>query len=245
MVESREHSGPAGLRVIGAGFGRTGTNSVKLALDRLGFGPCDHMFVVAKEPERIHRWLAIAEGRSTDWDGLFAGFRSVVDWPAAAYWRELAAHYPEAKVLLTVRDPDGWYESTQATVFKQNRALRLLTWLISRGNPDLRAFLELDRRTVHDRVFGGDTRTREHMLKIYADHIAQVKAEIPADRLLVYDVAEGWGPLCAFLGVPVPDEPFPRVNRRDDFSREAGEHVARLIGPAGRRRRNSPGSAVS
>jgi hypothetical protein len=234
------------MRVIGAGFGRTGTNSLKLALDRLGFGPCDHMFEIAGDAERIHRWLAIAEGRSTDWDGLFAGFRSAVDWPAAAYWRELAAHYPEAKVLLTVRDPDSWYESTQATVFKRNRLLGLLTWSAGLRNPNLRAFVELDRLTVQKGVFGGDTRTRDHMIRIYHDHIAQVKAEIPADRLLVYDVAEGWEPLCGFLGVPVPDDPFPRVNRRGDFSREAGEHVAQLLAPGGgpprRGRRRSSGS---
>ncbi|MEO3870156.1 sulfotransferase family protein [Nonomuraea sp. B12E4] len=109
---------------MGAGFGRTGTASLKAALELLGYGPCYHMSVVIAEPYRVRQWLEVGEGRSRDWDTVFTGFRSALDWPAAAYWRELAEHYPDAKVVLTVRDPQRWWDSVSATIFRSALAER-------------------------------------------------------------------------------------------------------------------------
>ncbi|KIH98809.1 hypothetical protein LP52_11130 [Streptomonospora alba] len=217
------------MQVIGVGFGRTGTYSLKSALEHLGYGPCDHMYEIAEHPPRIYRWLDIAMGHSADWDGLFAGYNSAVDWPTAAYWRELADHYPEAKLILTVRDAERWYESTQATVFKRSPLTRPLTWLAERQSPALRAFLAMDRMSVEQRVFGGSIHDKRHMISAYKQHIADVQAEIPSDRLLTYNVGEGWEPLCEFLGVPVPDVPFPRKNERSGFSRESNKHIQKLL----------------
>jgi Sulfotransferase domain len=93
------------LRVIGAGFGRTGTHSLKLALEQLGFAPCHHMYEVRAHPEQLAFWQAAARGELPDWDEVFAGFAAQVDWPGARFWRELAEHFPHAKVILSVRRP--------------------------------------------------------------------------------------------------------------------------------------------
>ena len=104
------------LEIIGPGFGRTGTHSLKIALEHLGFGPCHHMFEVRDHPEQLPAWEAVARGEPVDWDEVFRGYRAQVDWPGARVWRELARHWPEAKVILTVRDPDEWFDSVQATI---------------------------------------------------------------------------------------------------------------------------------
>src|SRR6185437_3611255 len=108
------------LEVIGSGLGRTGTKSLQTALNRLGFGPCHHMVEVFMHPESMGLWVEAAAGRP-DWDAIFRDYRSAVDYPSAAYWRQLADYYPDAKVIHTVRDPDKWFESTQATIFNPNR----------------------------------------------------------------------------------------------------------------------------
>ncbi|QBI54890.1 sulfotransferase family protein [Streptomonospora litoralis] len=217
------------MKVIGVGFGRTGTYSLKLALEELGYGPCDHMYEVAEHPPRIRQWLDIIEDRSADWDGLFAGYNAAVDWPTAAYWRELAEHYPEAKLVLTVRDPQRWYESTQATIFKRSPLTRPLTWLAERQSPDLRSFLAMDRKSVQERVFDRTLHDRDHLISVYKRHIAEVQAEIPPERLLTYEVGQGWKPLCEFLEVPQPETEFPRRNRRGDFSQESNKHIQKLL----------------
>lgn len=222
------------MRVIGAGFGRTGTLSLKTALERLGFGPCYHMTEVFKNPGQIHDWLAIAQGRPVGWDALMGGYRSCVDWPAAAYWRELAEHYPEAKVLLTVRDPQRWLASMNATILKQRgrggtlmgkTMLRLSSLL----GTDFAAFTKMSGLTVDRRVFGGRMSDPEHALKTFQAHIEEVTAAIPPERLLVFEVRQGWEPLCEFLEVPVPDEPFPRVNDADDFQKHARSRFGPLL----------------
>jgi len=230
----------SGMRVIGAGFGRTGTASLKAALELLGFGPCYHMSVVIAEPHRVRQWLGVGErplpGGPADWDEVFAGFDSALDWPAASYWRELAEHYPSAKVILTVRDPERWYDSVSTTIFARALAERRLParrravrWLVARRSPDFALYPRMARATVHDRVFGGRIDDRAHVLDVYERHIAEVKAAIPPERLLVLDVAEGWEPLCAFLGVPVPDEPFPQSNERAAWHRKRPRRLLRLI----------------
>jgi hypothetical protein len=224
----------SGLRVIGVGFGRTGTASLRQALERLGFGPCYHMFVLAEEPRRASRWVEAMHGRA-DWPAVFAGFQSTVDWPGAAYWREIVTAYPSAKIVLTVRDPDRWYDSMSKTILRgapvlQRPAVRRAFALLLLGDPDLRDMAEVVNHGVIDREFGGRY-DREHLTAVFERHAAEVRAEVPADRLLVFEVTQGWGPLCAFLGVPVPDEPFPHANETAEFQRWQRRGFVRLAAP--------------
>ena len=182
------------LEVIGAGFGRTGTNSLKIALEHLGFGPCHHMFEVRDNPERLPDWQALARGEQVDWDKVFLGYRSQVDWPGARYWRELAAQYPKAKVILTVRDPDEWFDSVQATV---------VPFLSARGkhpSAHVNAIAEMGYELVARQVFDERMTDRAHATRVFREHIAEVQSEIARDRLLTFDLRDGWEPLCAFLG---------------------------------------------
>ncbi|TMR93448.1 sulfotransferase family protein [Nonomuraea basaltis] len=225
------------MKVIGAGFGRTGTRSLKAALELLGYGPCYHMSSVIAEPYRVRQWLDVGEGRLRDWDEVFAGFQSALDWPAAAYWRELAAHYPDAKVILTARDPGRWYDSVSETIFRsalaERRRLplrrRVIRWLVARRAPDFALYPRMARATIVDRVFDGRIDDRDHVLGVFDRHVAEVKTAIPAERLLVFNVREGWEPLCAFLGVPVPEAPFPQVNERAAWQAKRPRRRLRLI----------------
>lgn len=194
------------LSVIGAGLGRTGTMSLKLALEQLGFGPCYHMVEVFKDPSAPGRWEAAADGERMDWEKVFAGFNSTVDWPSASFYKQLAAAYPEAKVILTERDPEAWYESTQQTIF----AIR-----DERAAPT-DAFVSMIRKVVY-KMFDFRVHDRDWAISVFERHNAQARAAIPADRLLVYEVAKGWVPLCDFLRVPVPDGPMPEVNTTEEF----------------------------
>lgn len=201
------------LKVVGTGLGRTGTMSMKLALEQLGFGPCHHMVEVFARPESVPLWIAAGRGQP-DWDTIFADFRSVVDYPGAAFWRDLTAHYPHAKVLHTVRDPEAWFESTQATIF----APRTTT---DNAPPRMRDFFAIVMREL-----GEKRHDREFMVDYFKRHTAEVERTIPKDRLLIYESGQGWAPLCAFLGVPVPDAPFPRENSRAEFQARAAAHIA-------------------
>jgi hypothetical protein len=213
------------VKLVGAGFGRTGTTSTKAALEVLGYGPVHHMSVVKSRRGAPGEWLSAARGRDRDWARLLAGYRSTLDWPTAAYWRELAEHYPEAKVLLTVRDPERWHDSIEQTLFHnagKARGLRyrLLPWVTAVHNRDQAAFMRMTRRLIHEGVFSGDVTDRRRNIEVFERHIAQVKQTIAPERLLVFDITQGWQPLCDFLGVPVPDQPFPRLNDRDSYSRD-------------------------
>ncbi|MEN3536312.1 sulfotransferase family protein [Microbispora sp. ZYX-F-249] len=213
------------MQVIGTGFGRTGTLSLKTALERLGFGPCHHMVDVFDHPWQIRSWLAAATAREVDWDRLLLGYESCVDGPTSIYWRQLAEHYPKAKVILTTRDPDRWLTSMRRTLFAQRRRIeslpgRTAVLLSSLLRTDLAAFVGMVDTTLDARTFATPAdREPERAIRLFEEHAARVIAAIPAERLLVFDAADGWNPLCAFLGVPVPDEPFPRVNGATDFTR--------------------------
>lgn len=192
------------LRIVGSGLGRTGSFSLKLALEQLGFGPCHHMVEVFGHPESMPLWIAAGEGRP-DWDAIFEGYVSAVDYPTAAYWRELAAHYPDAKVIHTERDPDSWFDSTQATIFAPGS-------FADNPPPHIKPFFESFIGSmaghIHDRAF---------MTEHFRRNSEAVWASIAPERLFVMQVGEGWDRLCAFLGVPVPDAPYPRENTRDQF----------------------------
>jgi hypothetical protein len=195
-----------GLVLIGAGWGRTGTASLKLALEMLGLDPCYHMLEVIRNPDFVPLWMEVVAGRP-DWDRIFQGYRATVDFPACLHWRALASHWPDAKLLLSVRPSDVWFESTQETIF--SRRLRE-----GMKDPPFGAMIE----AVLHRPLGGRMNDRDALVRAYERHNAEVIAEVPPEKLLVFDVAQGWGPLCAFLGVAVPDAPFPRVNSREEFA---------------------------
>lgn len=233
------------LEVIGAGLGRTGSYSLKTALTRLGLGPCHHMSSLGEDRGLIDRWESVVRGEQVPWQEVLAGYRSAVDWPVCAYWRELADAHPAAKVILTVRDPDRWYTSVRQTIYRSSRPAPptvegLLMWLEDRLDRDLRRRRRISRAVIWDGAFGGRFDDRDHALAVFARHNAEVRARIPAERLLVFDSTQGWGPLCAFLGVPEPDEPFPRLNQAAEFqaglSRRRQLILTRrtLLGGAGR-----------
>jgi hypothetical protein len=246
---SDEHLTPVGipsptLTVIGVGLGRTGTLSLHAALERLGFAPCEHMTNCFTHPERFALWLEALRrkqaGEPIDWRPLFAGYRATLDWPGAYFWRELVAAHPESRVILTVRHPERWYDSARATIYAASQARtatlssRLLYGLL--GLLDRRA--EQGFRTVQETVwngtFGGRFADREEAIRRFNQHNRDVEATVPPERLLTFDVKQGWEPLCAFLGVPVPaGESFPHVNDTADFDRrQRGQYVTILRGLA-------------
>jgi hypothetical protein len=207
------------LKVIGAGYGRTGTMSLKLALEQLGFGPCYHMVEVFKNPQAPLWWIEAAEGRP-DWEKIFAGYNATVDWPNATFYKELAEAYPEAKVILTVRDPESWFKSTQATIFARDIPEETdEPWPKMVG----KVVAELFDRRMHD---------HDKLISVFNAHNARVREVIPADRLLVYEVADGWAPLSEFLGVPVPDGPMPKVNSTEEFQGRLAKEIADRAAPA-------------
>lgn len=200
------------LKVVGAGFGRTGTLSLKVALERIGFGPCYHMVEVFPRPEHVAMWHRLAFEQSMDWDEIFRGFHATVDWPAARWWREIAAHFPDAKVLLSVRDPEAWYKSVTDTIYQPMKSPA------PDGVPELvRLQSEMARKAILGETFDNRFEDKAHAIEVFRKHNQAVRDAIDPARLLVFDVREGWGSLCRFLEVPIPDEPFPRLNDTATF----------------------------
>ncbi len=200
------------LQVIGAGVGRTATFSMKFALEHLGLGPCYHMSeVFAGARRNVPLWIDVARGKP-DWDTVFNGFKSTMDYPACTYWRELVDFYPNAKVILTVRDANSWFESVSETIFSEHMQGTL------EGTP----FGELMQRCIFD-AFDGRVRDRAFMTEWFTQRNQSVIDTVPPERLLVFSPKQGWEPLCEFLGVPVPAEPFPRVNSRDEINQASDE----------------------
>jgi len=197
------------LSVIGAGFGRTGTASLKLALEALGLGPCHHMKEVIADPEQTRLWRSIARAdpataAEPDWEHVFAGFKCAVDWPSAFFWRELSEYYPQAKVILTVRSSESWHASMEKTIFKS---------LHESSDRE-----SVGVKLIAERVFGGRLHDRERAIAIYEKNIEEVQAVFGDDRLLTFRIGDGWEPLCRFLGQPVPELPYPRSNSTDEFN---------------------------
>jgi hypothetical protein len=206
------------LEIVGAALGRTGTNSLKLALEQLGFGPCHHMFEVRDHPDQLPYWQAAARGELPDWDSVFANYRACVDWPSARFWREIAAHYPDAKVLLTTRDPDKWFDSVHATIYPVVKSWQ------AREPGHFRDAMEMAWQIVGEQTFRGRLDDRDHAIAVFRAYEEEVRRTIAPERLLAYDVSQGWAPLCAFLEVPVPETPFPRTNTSEEF-REARPQI--------------------
>ena len=206
------------MKVIGAGLPRTATSTQLVALEQLGFGPCYHMrnLLGAKDRE-LPLWERVVAG-DPDWDAILGGYVSSADWPAARYYRELAERYPEAKVLLSVRSADGWVQSMRDTVWGMyygDSVLHHLSEARTVVDRDWARFVALMNHMTWDEGTGGiagDTASDAGLAAIMDRWNAEVIASIPADRLLVWEPAQGWEPLCEFLEVPVPDGPVPRVN---------------------------------
>jgi hypothetical protein len=199
------------LQVIGAGLGRTGTMALKTALEELGLGPCHHMYEVIKHPEQAPFWERAARGEPVDWEEVFANYRSSCDWPSCAFCKQLAERYPAAKVILTLRDPHAWYLSVCNTILPAMKGPLFAPDGSRVGPPGDFAPLTIGENTFGMRF------DEAHMVEVFNRHNEDVKRIIPAERLLVFKAAQGWEPLCRFLGVPVPSTPFPLTNTTQEF----------------------------
>jgi hypothetical protein len=192
------------LRVIGAGNGRTGTHSLKLALERLLGAPCYHMMEVGtKRRDHIEIWHRAALKEMPDWEQLFRGYAAAVDLPASMFWRELMAAYPEAPVLLSLRDPESWWESAHATIFRPGRE----------ASPEFAAMIA----ALAKHRFTPEVEDKEAALAAYNAHNAAVREEVPRERLVIWNLGDGWEPICKALDLAVPDEPFPNTNSTAEF----------------------------
>jgi hypothetical protein len=202
------------LTVIGAGLNRTGTLSLKLALEELGFGPCHHMFELIANPSQGPIWEQVFDGGRIDWDKVYGTYRSAVDAPTCYFYRELSAAYPEAKVILTVREPESWWKSARATTASEANLARF-------ANSPLAGFFSKAVARLLERGIQPDAPAdRDAAVSWFKQHTENVRRAIAPGRLLIFEVSEGWEPLCRFLEVPVPLEPFPRTNSTQEFRSE-------------------------
>lgn len=200
------------IDVIGAGFGRTGTLSLKYALEKLGFDKCYHMLEVQNNPGHVQTWRDAAAGTEPDWHQLFQGYKASVDWPSCNYWREQMAAFPDAKVILSRRDSEKWYASVMNTIW------RVTQHGAQQQDPRARVGSEMAYEVIWDAVFDRRMDDKDHVIACYEAHNQQVIDEVPDDKLLVYEAGQGWQPICEFLGVPIPDEDYPRVNTTEEFT---------------------------
>jgi hypothetical protein len=203
------------LRVVGAGLGRTGTHSLKVAFEQLLGGPCYHMLEVLGRPDQRDTWAAATRGEPVDWPTFLAPYRATVDWPAAAFWRDISDAAPEAVVVLSVRDSDAWWKSASETIFA------VLARGVAPDDPSGLEELEMIRALI-DQRFTPNWPDREGAIAAYEAHNALVRAEVPPDRLVEWRPGDGWGPLCAALEMEEPSEPFPHLNTTSDFRAMTG-----------------------
>jgi hypothetical protein len=196
------------MKVIGAGFGRTGTYSLKLALERLLDKPCYHMAEVFEKLESdVPVWHAASKGDMPDWKQFLDGYGAAVDLPASLFWKELSDAYPDALIILSVRDTDSWWESARATIYEgldQTPPPPLAAWK--------NMVVELHKERFTDNIADEDA-----CKSAFEQHNEKVRKNANPDRLLVWHPSEGWEPICKALGVEVPDEPFPKANTKEEF----------------------------
>jgi hypothetical protein len=209
------------MKLIGAGLPRTGTLTQKVALEMLGLGSCYHMVDVLADLDQAALWDRALDGEGP-WDRIFDGFQSTVDWPGGYFYKELMDVYPDAKVLLSVRDAEKWERSMRQTVWAVRNGeslIRLLSSAQAHVNPQWQAFLNMIDRLVWQGkgTFADGHELPEQLIAGMNRHNEEVKATVPPERLLVWSVTEGWEPLCDFLELPVPEEPFPHVNDSKEF----------------------------
>lgn len=211
------------IQVIGAGFPRTGTTTLKRVLETLGYDKCYHMKEFLVNPDHLKYWKEVDEKESTNWEELFRGYKACVDVPGYPYYQILMKQYPGAKVILTIRPFDQWYSSASETVLKAGpqTILEKLSMLLKLPfNPRLRKVIkaiQFFERIFWDEQFNNKFTDKEYAKEIYESHIEQVKNTVPEQSLLVYDVRQGWEPLCGFLNKSIPDEEFPHLNKKENF----------------------------
>lgn len=204
------------LKVIGAGLGRTGTNSLKLALEKLGFSKCHHMTEVFDHPEQAAVFVAAAHGEAVDWDKLYEGYQACCDWPSCYFWRELSDYYPDAKIILTTRSAESWYRSMVETLITgTHKAI---------AGPETAASL-IGREIFLNGTFAGNIDDKDHVIEVYERHNQAVRDTILPGRLLEFEAGQGWEPLCAFLGVPVPKERYPHTNAMEEFKQNTAQRA--------------------
>jgi sulfotransferase family protein len=199
------------LKIIGSGFGRTGTMTMKDALGVLGFGPTHHMTEIMENPDQIRHWKAVFAGDDVDWADVYAGYRSQVDWPGASVWQQAMIAFPEARVIHTERPEDDWWASFNGTIGK--------FFALMDGfdlPPEFRELFTTMREGFVKSTFG-DFTNRYDAIAAYRENNRKVREMVPPDRLLIFNVAEGWEPLCRFLGVDQPEGDFPHHNVRREF----------------------------
>lgn len=199
------------LKVVGAGVGRTGTHSLKVALEQLLGGKCHHMVEVFAHPDEVPVWTDAIDGKSIDWAALMQTYSAQVDWPGCSFWPELSATNPDALVLLSVRDPDTWFTSCTNTIFGGLRTMA------DGGDQWMAAMLRLLKDRFSDQIDD-----RDAMVAAYEKHNDVVRATVPKERLLEWNPSDGWDPICERLGVPVPSEPFPVTNTTKEFREMLG-----------------------
>jgi Sulfotransferase domain len=215
------------VKMIGVGFGRTGTMSLKGALEQLGANPCFHMIdlIMGENKEAdLQHWIKIANGETVDWEEVFDGWEATVDWPACSRWEQIIDAFPDAPVLLNHRDFDGFYKSVQNTILAVKLAARAgeLEQDANREQPapELWGVIE---KLIWEGDFQGRFEDKEWVRSMYTQRIETIKAHVPSDRLIVWELGvDGWEPLADALGVPVPDEPFPRLHDTNEFRTEFG-----------------------
>lgn len=211
------------IKIIGAGLPRTGTNTLKESLEILGYRKTYHMKELLVNPEDLHYWLSLKETGDTNWDELYDGFEATVDFPGYPWYKEHMKRYPDAKVILTIRPFENWYTSIYSTIWQAGpqtlgQKLAMMSRLLF--NPRLRAVIKcvkFAKGTIFGVHLQGKFHDKAFVEKVFNKHIEEVKAHVPADKLLVYDVSEGWGPLCKFLGVEEPGVPLPHLNKKENF----------------------------
>ncbi len=211
------------MKVIGAGFGRTGTMTLKAALEELGADPCYHMIeVLWGDTSRLPLWQAAASGEDTDWERLFEGFEATVDWPGCTFYEPLMEVFPDAKVLLTVRDPEAWYESAKSSIYAALIAGRNGELAEGTQEPPSTEAFQMISTLIWEGTFHGRFEEKDYAIEVFNRHIEDVKSKVPPERLVVHDIKDGWRPLARMLDVPEPDTPFPRLNDKVAFREMVG-----------------------
>lgn len=221
------------IKVIGAGLPRTGTSSLKIALEELGFSPCYQMRELLSHPEQINFWSQASRGKAIDWDLLFKDYQGTVDFPSYRYYYELLQYYSGAKVILTVRDPQIWYESVKNTIYQVVEPSSGQKFIEMLNLPDSLRTRHLERiwsfveKELWQLDFQGKFAEKQYAIEVFHQHIEKVKQNVPLNQLLVYQVTEGWESLCCFLDVPIPNKPFPCLNKRATFE----QRLRQLLSP--------------
>lgn len=211
--------------VIGAGFGRTGTMSLKIALEQLGFGPCYHMVEVINNPGHLQLWSDLGDGKQVDLSVLLQNYNATVDWPSTKYYKELLALHPDAKVILTTRDAESWYNSALNTIYQSSHPGFFVSLLF----PKLARFSAMTKKIVWKGTFDDRFNDKGYAIRVYEKHVEEVRKVVPAENLLEFSVKEGWKPLCQFLEVPVPHGAFPNVNDQQEFQARTRTYKRKVL----------------